>query len=166
MKTRPIIKLAPTQTDWLLETLALAVLVVCIGLTFFAWSHLPDTISTHFNLQGDVDGHGTKNTVLFLIPVIIGMYLLLSITGLFPHKFNYLVEITEANAARQYKMASTMMRLLKLEIMVLFSSLEFCMIYSATSNQLGGLTFMLLAVNLAVIIGTMSVYIARSQKER
>jgi len=43
----------------------------------FVWSHLPEQIPTHWNLQGQVDDYSSKTFGLFFIPVLnIGLYLL------------------------------------------------------------------------------------------
>jgi uncharacterized membrane protein len=43
----------------------------------FLWSHLPEQVPIHWNLQGEVDDYGSKTFGLFFIPLLnIGLYLL------------------------------------------------------------------------------------------
>lgn len=44
----------------------------------FLWSHLPEQVPIHWNLQGEMDDYGSKTFGLFFIPLLnIGLYLLL-----------------------------------------------------------------------------------------
>ena len=69
--------------------------VVLIALMFalagWSWSRLSDQIPTHWNLQGQVDGHGNKFVGLLLLPLtVLGLYFLLMLLPLFdPGRANY-----------------------------------------------------------------------------
>lgn len=38
----------------------------------FIWEQLPETVATHFNIEGKADGWSSKNTLLYL-PAILGL---------------------------------------------------------------------------------------------
>jgi uncharacterized membrane protein len=69
--------------------------LVLIGAMFalaaWAWPHLPAQIPTHWNLQGEVDGHGNKFVGLLLLPLtVLGLYCLMMVLPLFdPGRANY-----------------------------------------------------------------------------
>jgi uncharacterized membrane protein len=127
-----------------------------------AWTGLPEIIPIHFNLRGELDGYGSKNTVLFLLPVMAFLYVMLTIAARYPHVYNYLVEITEENAAAQYKLAVRLVRTLKLEVMGLFTALEYFIIRSGTTHQLGAApVFMMLG--LLAVAATACIFLFQSK---
>ncbi|TDT47099.1 uncharacterized protein DUF1648 [Maribacter spongiicola] len=68
---------------------------------------LPDSIPTHFNYKGDVDGYGDKDSI-WTLPLIMGLtYALLAliIKKVKPWNMNYPVKVTENNAPEVYKMS-------------------------------------------------------------
>ena len=69
----------------------LALIVGMFALAAWSWSRLPDQIPTHWNLQGQVDGHGNKFVGLLLLPLtVFGLYFLMMLLPLFdPGRANY-----------------------------------------------------------------------------
>ncbi len=63
---------------WKLELPQLAMLLIMAAASAWAWPSVPDEIPIHWNLQGEVDGYGSKAFGLTLTPAIAaGLYLLL-----------------------------------------------------------------------------------------
>ena len=65
------------------KKLRLAILALC-ALSFIGqlilYPRLPDTIPTHWNFRGEVDGYGSRNTQLFLslLPLLLyGLFLVI-----------------------------------------------------------------------------------------
>ncbi|GJQ32157.1 MAG: hypothetical protein HBSAPP04_09960 [Ignavibacteriaceae bacterium] len=76
-----------------------------------------------YDFSGNVSRMGNKNELLLLLGVLILLYAGLTILQRYPHTYNYLVDITEGNAPRQYSLAVRMIRWLKLMMVGLFSLL-------------------------------------------
>lgn len=49
--------------DYVLEVVTALMLVASIVITVIAYSNLPETIPTHYNLLGEVDGWGGKSVL-------------------------------------------------------------------------------------------------------
>jgi len=95
---------------------------------------LPDTIPTHFNAGGEVDGYGQKWTIIALPAIGSILYIGLTIIARFPHKMNYLVPITESNALKQYSIVKGMFRVMKTSIIIVFFLIAFETVQVATGN--------------------------------
>ena len=146
--------------------LALAALVLCFAVPLAALSRLPDTIPAHFNLRGEMDGYGSKRSILYPLPVVAVLYIALTILTRYPRIYNYAVEITEKNAQIQYRLATRLVRLLKLVVMLTFSFLEYVMVMSAFGHQETMAAISFGPVVLVVILGGLGYYICRSVKAR
>src|SRR5262245_5306113 len=68
--------------------LSVATIVLTLAVSAAVYSRLPGQIPTHWNLQGQVDGHGPRENV-FLLPVVISrmLRLLWVLPWLSPKKF-------------------------------------------------------------------------------
>ncbi len=113
---RPILTIALSKTDRLLEIFSffffLLLWIVCIAeLIYF-----PDIISVHFDFAGKPDNYGSKYTLLILPIIISFVFALFSFLCKRPHIFNYPSKITKDNAVKQYSVATQMLRALKLGI--------------------------------------------------
>lgn len=165
VKQRPKLKI-PLQTfDYFLEILSFAFILFCLTFTFVMWEQLPDRVGTHFNLAGQADNYGSKNELLILLPVLLLLYILLTILARFPHIYNYGVAITENNAERQYRFASRFITILKVEIIIIFTYIQFVTLQSAKSGSFA-LGIMFLPVILLIMLGTIGIYIALSLKAK
>ena len=104
-KNRPRLKIPLESFDIILELITLSTLLILWICVFAHYASLPEIIPTHFNLQGEIDGTGGKDSIWLLMTITtiiaIGMYVLTK----YPHVHNYLVEITEENAAHNYKIS-------------------------------------------------------------
>lgn len=134
-KTRPKLKIEQTPLDILLEVFSFISLFYLFYYVFTNYSILPEQIPMHFNSSGEIDDFGSKSNI-FLLPVIaLGIYTLLTIINKFPHTFNYLTEITNKNAYVQYKLATRMIRFLKLDIILIFTFITFQIIREAKTGN-------------------------------
>ena len=132
MKERPKIKLPLTLFDTIIEVTSCLALVAFWVMTIFAFTTLPESIPTHYNGMGEVDGYGPKATIFFL--PVLGTVLFAFLTYIIkkPETFNYTVEITEENALAQYTNATKLLRFMKLALLILFIVIDYKTI--ATSN--------------------------------
>jgi uncharacterized membrane protein len=122
---RPNIKLPLTIFDKSVEVIGLIFLFFFWGFNWFHYSALPDVIPTHFGAGGEPDGFGSKVSILGLPVVGTILYLALSVFSRYPHKMNYSVAITEANAAVQYRIMTRMLRVLKVFLLLIFWALDY-----------------------------------------
>lgn len=121
MKTRPKIKLQLSPLDKTLETSGKCIIILLWIFTVIAFFKMPDTIPIHFNASGQADNYGNKVTI-FILPIIVTLIFIgLTILNHYPYIFNYLTEITEANAAYQYSIATRIIRFFKLLIAIIFT---------------------------------------------
>lgn len=153
MKNQPKIKLIPSLNDKLIDYTSLAIIIFLFVFTFISYKGLPEKIPTHVGFSGQPDKYGSKAT-LWLLPIIetfmfLGLYSLNKV----PHLFNYMVEITEENAERQYKISTRMMRWINLCTVLLFAVIQAEIVLSANGkNTSGGLTALFFCLLTFVII--------------
>ncbi|MCC6816143.1 MAG: DUF1648 domain-containing protein [Saprospiraceae bacterium] len=135
MEQRIIVDLNITLFDRLIEALGWITIMIIWILLLANYSTLPENIPTHFNYLGKADDYGAKGN-LFILPVI-GTVIVsgLTILNRYPHKFNYLVKITERNAIRQYTLATRLIRYLKLNISILFGFIFYKTIQISMEND-------------------------------
>lgn len=123
-ENRPKIKIPLTKSDIFFEIASAIGLIVCWLLPALMFKNLPDTIPTHFGLNGKPDDWGNKASIFILPAILTLVYFGISVLNKFPHIFNYPVQITAENAAYQYTKASRIIRLLKLLVVILFLFIE------------------------------------------
>ena len=121
MEPRPRIPLTLSPLDKTLEWTGNVLLVVIWGLTVYTFLQLPSTIPIHFNASGEADNFGDKKTILILPVLATLLYVGLTYLNKFPHVFNYMSEITQENAPKQYAITTRMLRFVKLAILLVFS---------------------------------------------
>lgn len=133
MSLRPRIRPKIFAIDRILEASGWMLLCLFWCYIIFSYKYLPETIPTHFNLSGQADGFGNR-THIFIIPAITSaLFFGLTFLNRFPHIFNYPVEINETNAEHQYRLATRLLRWLKVWIIILFLLVSYNSITEALS---------------------------------
>lgn len=162
---RPKVNIQKEYSDRTIRFIGLFALGILICLPLFNYNALPETIPQHFNLYGEPDAYGPKS-IIWLLPIVgILLYVGMSWLSRYPHIFNYPIEITEENAAFQYKNAVRMINVLATLITCAFAYITFAMIQVALGNQQSlGTAFII--VFLLLIFGTMGYYIVKSLKSK
>jgi len=157
MYERPHLRPKARATDYILEAagaLALAATVVYVAL---AWSKLPASLPTHFDLAGRPNAWGSRTSILFLPCIALAIYAGLGILQRFPWVYNYAVAIGPDNAEAQYRLAIRLLRALKAIIAATFGWIDYStirMALAATSpgdSPGSGLGSFMLPAFLAVI---------------
>jgi uncharacterized membrane protein len=162
---QPKLKVPRSQTESILEFMSGGVLLFLIILLFQNWERIPDSIPTHFGASGKPNSWGSKYTLLLLPSILIIIYSGFTILSRYPHVYNYPWQITEENAERQYLLARTFLSWLKLEIILLFTFIEWTTIQVALGYS-EGLGFKFLPISLIVVFGTIGIYFWLAYKAR
>lgn len=165
LQPRPRIKVPLSKLDRFLWLSGFLVLIGTIVYLIYHWNDLPSRIVIHFNGRGEADGWGSKG-VLWIIPAISAvLFAGLTVLMRYPHAYNYPVSITENNAAEQYAIARQMLGWINLEIMALFAYIVSLTVRATQSNG-GGNESWSVWVIVAVIVGTIAIYMVRSLRAR
>ncbi|MBT8266733.1 MAG: DUF1648 domain-containing protein [Bacteroidia bacterium] len=157
---RPKIKVPYEQVDVLCELLNITLLLLIWIYTIYSFSDLPDEIPTHFNGAGEADDFGGKATI-WIVPIIATfMFLLMFILNRFPHLHNYMVNITEENALKNYRLSTRMVRFINLYCLALFAAIIFEIIAVAKGNAitLFNTGFLVITIIVPIIIIAVSFY--------
>jgi uncharacterized membrane protein len=121
MSAQPLIKVPFTKFDFILEGLAISILILIWMYVANEYGNLPETIPTHFNGSGEVDDYGPKATLFILPAVVTFISILFFVLQMVPQHLNHPVrKITAGNAEFTYRNTLTMMRVLKIGISLFF----------------------------------------------
>ncbi|NJN42526.1 MAG: DUF1648 domain-containing protein [Flammeovirgaceae bacterium] len=161
--SRPKMKIELTRLDWGLEIIGLAGVISMITISLINYQNLPEIIPIHFNALGEPDGYSDKAVLWIVVACALGLYILLTILQNYPHKFNYLIDITKENGERQYRNAILMIRTIKTVITINFLYLTYATI-QVSIGKLSGLGTYSLAIFLVTILGSISLFGYRSYK--
>ena len=161
---RPVIRPELLPVDWLMEGIAIVSFLSFMGFILYSWPHLPETLPTHFDAAGNPDAWGSKVSILFMPAVGIFIYILLTLINLIPHKFNYLHAITPANAMAQYRMATRLIRYLKIILVLLFFYISYSTVKVAGGGA-SGLGLWFLPVFLGMLFIPLMIYFILAAKK-
>ena len=132
---RPKIKVPLEPIDVIVDMLSLALLVMLIIYTALQIQDMPETIPTHFNFKGEADGFGSKHTMWLLPAIGIAMFVGFNILNRYPHIHNYMVNITEENALKNYRFSTRILRFVTLFTMILFAYIQYSIVSAANGNH-------------------------------
>lgn len=107
-----------TKRHTVLEMLAWLLLLTSYGIAIYGMRHLPESIATHYALDGAPDGYGSPGSLLIL-PIIITIAL--GIVSLVAHfvpvdMLNVPFEMQEKNQTQVYQTILSMLHALQIEI--------------------------------------------------
>lgn len=106
-------------------------LIVLIVLPFFYWMELPDTIPTHYTLQGEPDAYGDKMSIVFMPILGLGIWGLLFFLSRNPVMHNFPLQVTEQNAQRLYQTSIKFLHVLNLIVVWFFAYINYSTIQVA-----------------------------------
>lgn len=157
---RPKLNIPKSSLEQILGFISVLEVLITWLYLVVSWSELPEKIPTHFDLLGRADSWGGRGAIL-IAPIFMSvLYIILTIPSRFPESFNYIVNITEENARRQYQNARTLIVWLRTEITFMFLYLEWQSIQVSINKSIGlGVWF--LPVFFIILFGTLVVYIRR-----
>ncbi|MEC0232134.1 DUF1648 domain-containing protein [Paenibacillus alba] len=159
---RPILQIPKSKLEIVHDVISVCFIILTFAYVVWAWSNLPERFPTHFDLTGKPNGWGGKGSLIFLPILSLVIYAGLTWLRRIPHQFNYLKEITPANAQEQYVIAIRMISWLKVLILLLFAYIEWMIVHSASGHEpsLG-----LLPVFLLALFGIIAFYIVKSVRK-
>ena len=109
-----------TILDWILEIAALITVIATVALFVVVWLRAPDIVPIHYNFAGQADSFGNKSTLWGLPVISLITYIGLTILNCYPHIFNFPTKVTPENAEALYKIATRVMRTVKLLVSLMF----------------------------------------------
>lgn len=129
-RDRPRLQIATPTLAKFIEYVALLATLGYLIYLITQWSHLPDTIPTHYTIGNVPDRYGSKIHVL--IPVLIGLvcYIGCGFIQRRPHVMNLPVEITKENAPYYYYEGVLMMSLIRSGLLFFFLIVEADQLYT------------------------------------
>ncbi|MBK8609692.1 MAG: SdpI family protein [Chitinophagaceae bacterium] len=106
----------------------------------FVWNELPQTIATHFGIDGTPDKFGKKTEIIFgpLIVSIVGLLTYFLLRNI--HKIDPKKKYTEKNAS--------LMRKLSVVMLIFLSFISIFIIYSSLVGKIAGISLMLCGLGL------------------
>ena len=100
---RPRVDVPRSPFERVLTVLAAAILIASFSVVGWYWPRLPASVPVHFNAAGQIDGYGSKLSLLAFPAIFTVMFVVLSALERVPWIYNYPWRITPENAARQYR---------------------------------------------------------------
>jgi uncharacterized membrane protein len=142
----------------ILDFVGLALLAVLAWITYRALygpDPLPQRIPTHFGANGQPNAWGPPGS-LWLLPIVgAGLYLIISVVGLFPASFNFPVRSTPVNRPRMEALTLLMMAWVKMELCCLFLTIQWSIIQSVRGGN-AALSPAIMPLFLAVVFVTVA----------
>ncbi len=165
MPANPIISPSKDAIDNMLEIAAFILLLVLWILVAYSFVNLPDTIPIHFNANGEPDGFGAKSSLFTLPAVATIIFLGISYLSKKPYRLNYAVQIIESNAAVQYKLATRLLRYVKLAVIFIFLIIVF-FTYLTVNGKMNGMGKWFLPIAIGLIILPTAILLYQSLRKK
>ena len=123
-------------TDRLLEILGVAGIVLLILLPILYINKLPDTIPVHFNLIGEPDGYGSRNSI-WALPAI-GFFLFITIVFI-PKMLIHFNNTEFDNKEKKFRFlnAMRMVRIINMLVVFMFGSITYHTILASLGSPAG-----------------------------
>ena len=117
------------KLDTIAEVFCMILLIVTTLYTIYMYIQLPEKIPIHYNAAVVIDRYGNKLEIFILLIVTWVMYIGLSLVTRVPQFWNTGVSVTAENKDRVYRILKNMLKIIKMEIIVIFCYL----IYNTTT---------------------------------
>lgn len=163
---RPRIKVPMDVFDIIVKFTSITLILLMWIYTIMLFMELPETIPTHFNSLGEPDYWSSKWTI-WLIPLIGStVYIGLFIINKYPHLHNYMVNITEENALKNYRFSTKVLRIVNFLCILLMAFITYKIIMGAKGEYISLGSWFLPIILGVSIIGpiTLLIYIQRLNK--
>ncbi|NCC87838.1 MAG: DUF1648 domain-containing protein [Clostridia bacterium] len=153
-------KLKYTVPQIIFEVIGAILLIALFVFLGIKYGSLPDTIPTHFNSAGEIDGWGSKSSI-WVLPILGGfLYLLATVVSFFPSAWNFPTsKMTPKNKVSLYQCMKTFLIVTKIEMISLFLyitlsivrsvSISYMLMYAIIAvSAITGLVFFLIGRNI------------------
>lgn len=150
---RPQLKIGLEAFDIIIELSSTIIIVLLFVFTAIEYKEISDSIPLHFDASGTADRYGDKIN-LFLLPIIgLVLIVLMHILSKYPHLHNYMVNITEENAEKNYRFSSRVLRFTSLGIAILFAIIQYVIIQMGKGENIKlGTWFLPIVIFLSVLL--------------
>jgi len=150
---RPKLKLPFQSIDIVIELASITVLLLMWVHLILEFGNLPDSIPSHFNAAGEPDNYSNKLFLWFLPALASVIFLGLFLLNRFPHLHNYMVNITEENALRQYRFSTRVLRVVNFLCGLIFAYINYQIILGATNNASDlGIGFVITVIGTSILL--------------
>jgi uncharacterized membrane protein len=166
-ENRPKIKIPLENIDVILELVTLAILVILWGYVLMSYTTLPDIVPSHFNGNGEVNSTAGKGSVWALMAITTVITVGIHILTKYPNIHNYMVNITEENAAYYYKISCRLLRFVNLCTLLVMAYVAYSVITIAMGKKIMlESSFIYIIIGFAVVIPVvLFVYMSKSKKD-
>ncbi len=97
--------------EWLCEVLALLIVLFCVAFPLIHWPDIPDRIPTHFNLQGEPDAWGSKDSLWLISGLTVAGFAVLKFVQRNTRFVNVPMQVDRDNPAVQALLRQMMVTL-------------------------------------------------------
>lgn len=150
---RPKIKVPLETIDIIIELVSISLLLLTWAYAISQYASLPETIPTHFNASGEADGFGSRLTIWLMPAIATVMYFGMFILNKFPHLHNYMVNITEENALKNYRFSTRVLRIVNFLCVLLFCYITYHIIEGGKGETLSlGDYFLPIVIGVSVVL--------------
>ena len=126
-----------SKIEWLVEAVALGILLFWVYYLAANWSSLPDEVPRIFGLSGRPGAIGSKS-VLWVLPGVGALvYIALTVGSRLTRFHNFPIEVTPENASELYTFSRRFLNLSKLVAIAMFGYIEWKMVQTARGNAEG-----------------------------
>lgn len=163
---RPLLDIPRTLSDIIVEVFNILIIIALWIFSIYFFSKSPQIIVSHFDIQGNPDGYGSKSFLFFLPALASLLTILLFFLNHFPHKFNYLETVTEQNAEQLYRKGTRLIRYLNLGLAMFLSFIQFVICQSAISQQLPRYFILIILIPIVVTPITLPLLLTSKSKKK
>ena len=133
---RPRIKVPFEGFDVVLELISITLLILMWIYLIVEYPDLPKTVASHFNAEGQADGYSNKSYLWFIPIVSTVLYVGLFMINKFPHTHNYMVNITEENALKNYRFSTRIVRVVNTLTVIMFAYIIYYIVQNAKEHNI------------------------------
>lgn len=155
MKSKqPVVQLPYSTFERIADAISVFLILTGWLLVLSKFSTLPEQIPSHFNAEGQVDGHGSKG-VLFILPALSAILTIgIIILSRYPQSFNFPYRITEENAPFEYRKARILLRVVSVFTNLLLLLLTWDILQAVNGHPGLGVLFWIVFIILLIAPAT------------
>lgn len=112
-----------SRLEKIIEMISFILLLGLVAVVVTIYPQLPAKIPSHFTVNGEIDGWAEKQVLWAFTGIVGALYLGLTWLARMPHRLNYPGNVTQENAPYQYALGRTMLRTIKLEIVLMSAAI-------------------------------------------